>query len=69
MKLSAKNKKWITVSAMGIMAAANITSPIDLKGMLPEFLTKPVIGNMNIVSAAAYVLLLGAYWVATKQTE
>lgn len=68
-KLNAKVKKWISVVSMVIVGASQITAPIDLKGMLPEFLTNNMFGNLSIIGVAAYTLLVGAFWVATKATD
>jgi hypothetical protein len=66
-KFSAENKKWITVVAMVILAAYSITSPIDLKGMLPAWVSSPTIGSFSLVNIASYLVLVGAYWIFQKE--
>jgi len=67
--ISAKQKKWITVLAMVLLAAYSITSPIDLKGMLPAWVSSPTIGSFSLINIAAYLVVVGAYWVFKKKTE
>ncbi len=69
MKLSAKAKKWIAVIAMVILAATQITTPIDLKSFIPTWVYNPTFGNFSLLNIAAYAVLIAAYWVAMKQTE
>lgn len=69
MNISAKSKRYITVIAMVLLAAYSITSPIDLKGMLPAWISSPTIGSFSLINIAAYAVLIGAYWVWDKQTE
>lgn len=69
MKLSPTTKKWITVAGMTLLAASAITQPINLQGMLPAWLMQPKLGTFSLINVAAYVVLVGAYWVATKQTD
>lgn len=66
--ISAENKKWVAIISMVLLAAYSITSPIDLKGMLPAWVSSPTIGNFSLVNIAAYAVLLAAYWIGTKQT-
>ena len=68
-RLTPKLKKWISVVAMVILAASTITSPINLKEMLPSWLCNPIFGNIGLVNIAAYVVLIASYWVASLQTE
>jgi len=67
--ISAKNKKNITVVAMVLLAVYSITSPIDLKGMLPSWVGSPTMGTFSLINIAAYLVLLGAFWVITKQID
>ena len=69
MKISANTKKWITIISMVTLAASQITSPINVKEMLPAQLTNPLIAGLSVVAISAYVILLCAYWVATKQID
>ena len=68
-RFSSKTKKWITVSAMTILASSTITAPIDLSSYLPELITKPCCGQFSLLNIIAYVVLLGGYWIFTSQTE
>lgn len=60
------NKKWITLVAMILLAAYSITSPIDLKSMLPAWISSPTIGTFSLINIAAYAVLLGAFWIIRK---
>ena len=68
-KFTPRHKKWLTVISMILLSASTITAPIDLKGMLPEWATQAYVGAFSLVNLAAYGVLIGAYWVITKQTE
>ena len=65
---SPTTKRNIIVIAMAILAAYNITSPIDLKGYLPAWISSPTVGGFSLINIAAYVVLIGAWLVWDKQT-
>lgn len=69
MKLTSKTKKWIAVASMALLAASAITWPINLKGMLPSWVSSPCCGSFSVINIASYIVLIAAYWVATRQTE
>ena len=61
--IDSRQKQLITVISMVLLAAYNITTPIDLKGMIPNFITP------TIMTLTAFVVLLGAWWVARSATK
>ena len=65
-KISSTHKKWITITAMVLLAAYSITSPIDLKSMLPAWIAQPTIGQFSLVNIAAYLVLVGVFFIANK---
>ena len=67
-KISANNKRIITAISMVLLSAYSITSPIDLKGMLPEWISTPKVGTFSLINIASYLVLLGAIWVFNKET-
>jgi len=64
MRITAKTKKWIAVASIVVLSAYNITSPIILKDIFPAWISSP-----NLINIAAYLSLLGAYWVSTRQVD
>lgn len=62
-------KKWLTVASVAIVAASNITSPIDLKSMIPAQLTTPILGSLTVVGISAFAAIIGAIWVALSETK
>lgn len=61
--------KWLAGLSAIILGAANITAPINLHDMLPEFIRNPILGNFSIIQVAAYGAVIGGYFVLTKNTE
>jgi hypothetical protein len=68
MKRTPIERTWITVITMVLVAASMITQPFDLKGMLPVWLTNPIVSGFSVINLAAFLLLFCAYWVAAKKT-
>jgi Ni,Fe-hydrogenase I cytochrome b subunit len=67
MKIPPTIWKWVIVASMVILSASVITTPLDLKSMLPEWATKILIGNFSLVSISAYLVLIGAFIVANNK--
>jgi len=69
MKLKPKTRKYVTVISIILLAALNITKPINIQSMFPTWLLGFSIGDIGFVNIVAYVTILGAYWVGTRQTD
>ena len=67
MKIPPTVWKWLIVASMVILAMSVITTPIDLKSMLPEWATKILFGSFSLVSISAYLVLIGAFLVANNK--
>ena len=68
-KLTSKMKKWITLTGMTLLAASAITTPINLVGYLPDWVLRPILFNLNLINVSAYVVLVGVYWIFSKQID
>lgn len=61
--------RFIAGGSAIIIGAANITAPINLRDMIPDFITNPIIGGLSILGLAAYGALVGGVLVLMKRTE
>lgn len=59
-----KNNKWIAGISSILLGASQISTPIDLKGMIPEFLMSPF-----IMSIIAFGAVIGGVLVLMSRTE
>jgi len=67
--MNPKTFKWMAGISSIILGASQITTPINLKEMLPEFVTNPLIGNLSPLGIAAYGAFIGGFLVLAKLTE
>ena len=67
--ITPKQKKWIVVFSLTLLSAINITTPINLREMVPTFFTNPLLGSFSIVDVTAYLGILCAFWLVNKQTD
>jgi hypothetical protein len=68
-KLKPIHKTWITFLSMVVLAMSQITKPINLKAMLPSFMTQPIVMEMTAIDFVAIIVLLSAiFWVAGHKT-
>lgn len=67
--LTPRRGRYIAGISAILLGAANITSPVNLKDMLPDFFSNPLLGNISIIGIAAYGALLGGVLVLLKRTE
>ena len=67
--LSPKTAKWVAGLSAILVGAAQITTPVDLKGMIPAIVNQPLVGGFSIMGIAAYGAVIGGIMVLMKRTE
>jgi len=60
--LNPKTKRWIAVGALVILSAVNITTPINLRDMIPA-------NVLEYLSWISYAGIAAAWFVFNKETE
>lgn len=68
-KLTPKSKKWLLVLSLAVLSAYNMTTPINLRGLLPEFVLRPYIFGVSLLIVASAIGLISIYWLLTKQID
>lgn len=62
-----EQKKIITLIAMILIAANTLSSIVDLSRFLPDWLFNPIFGKFSLMTIAAIVTLIGAWWIYNKE--
>lgn len=62
--LTPKNNKWIAGISAILLGASQISTPIDLKSMIPAFLNTPI-----VMSIIAFGAVIGGALVLMSRTE
>ena len=60
--LNPSTKKWITVAALVLLSAVNITSPYNLREMIP-------VNVLTYLSWISYAGLVAGYWIINKEVD